>query len=254
MGVILYGAYDLLVPDPTCSDGIQNQGEEGIDCGSVCGVLCGAPLEALIVGEPEKFDAGDDLDVLVEIKNPNTIFGAARVDWRLVVLDGTGQEVTSRRGFTYANPLETRFLIVTFPGLEAQGAGVQFEYEPAEVRWFGGRLPKTQVVDFSVLNEQFVTDEDGSVSYTADIRNDSTFDFDEVDVSVILLDVSGRRLGIGATIIRTLVAGQIRAVTVQWPFNIAGTPVRTQVEVSTNVFNNDNFIRTYGGQERFQGF
>ena len=25
---------------PTCSDGIQNQTEEGIDCGAICGISC----------------------------------------------------------------------------------------------------------------------------------------------------------------------------------------------------------------------
>lgn len=261
IGAILFGAYNILVPNPSCSDGIQNQGEEGLDCGAVCGVLCSAPLEQFAVSEAQSFLVSDDLDVLVEIKNPNLIYGAPRLDYRVVVYENAdgagmlGEERISRRGFTYANPLETRYLIVTFPGFTGQVDDiVRFEWEPEQTVVFEGRLSETQIVDFSVLNEQLEVSESGDVSFSADIRNDSTFDFDEVDVSVILFDASNQRIGVGATVIRTLAARQLRAVQLQWPSIHSGTPVRAQVEVSTNVFDNDNFIRTYGGQERFQGF
>lgn len=264
VGLILYGAYDILVPDPSCSDGRQNQGEEGVDCGSVCGVLCGAPLEQFTVSQPQQFVAGDDLDVLVEIQNPNIIYGAPRLDYRLVVYenaDGAGTlggEKVSRRGFTYANPLETRYLVVTIPGftreLGAVDDIVRFEWEPDRTAVYEGRLPETQIVDFSVLNERLEVSDDGAVSFRADIRNDATFDFDQVDVSVILLDAAGERIGVGSTIVRTLGARELRLVQLEWPPFQNGTPVRAQTHVSTNIFDNDNFLRTYGGQERFQGF
>lgn len=254
VGSLGYGAYDLLTPDPTCFDGIQNQEEDGVDCGTVCGVLCGAALEPLIVGEPQMFDAGEAIDVLVQLQNDNTVYGAARIDYRLAVLDTAGNEQTSRRGATYVNPLETRYLVMTFPGITPRGTGLRFEYDPQKVQWFQGRLPETQVIDFSVMNEALTVSEDGQASYTADVRNDSTFDFEEVDVTVLLFDASGQQVAVGATVVRTLAAGQVRAFTVVWPFAIVGTPIRAQAQVSTNAFNNANFIRTYGGQERFQQF
>jgi hypothetical protein len=253
-GLVLYGAYDFLVPDPSCSDGRQNQGEEGVDCGPVCGVLCGAELRPITVSEPETFAAGEGIDVLVELENDNVTYGAARIDYRLVLTDASGEELVTRRGFTYANPLETRFLVVSFPGVATDDvADTAFSYEPDRIQWFVGQLPETQAIDFAVFDEDLSL-ENGFAEFAAVARNDSTFDFEEVDVSVVLLDASGRRVGIGATVLRTFPANGIRAFTIQWPFELSGEPIRAQAEISTNVFDNDNFIRTYGGQERFQGF
>jgi hypothetical protein len=259
LGSLGYGAYDLLTPDATCSDGIRNQGEEGPDCGTVCGILCVAPLEPLQVSEPRlwsSFVVTGGADVLVEIKNPNVIYGAVRMDWVLRLLDGSGQEQAFRRGFTYANPLSTRHLIISFPGI-ASGMDwtARFEYDPKDVQWVQGDQPVTFAVDFTILNPQLTIGDDGRVMYRADVRNDSTFNFDEVDVSVLLYNADDVPVAAGATLFRTLRTGEVRAFTIPWPeLGQMHDPVRARVEVSTNFFDNENFIRTYGGQERFQGF
>lgn len=251
--VILYGAYDFLTPDASCSDGILNQKEEGVDCGPVCGNLCAPPLKALSSGDAKVFAAGSGTDVLVTIDNPNTLYGALRIDWTLTLTDSAGASKAVRQGSTYANPLQTRYLVVSFPGLDATGLKAQFVYDPAKVQWSLARAAAPQAVDFSVSQEQ-LTVASGSAGYSGVVRNDSRFSFDEVDVSVVLLDASGTTVGIGATILRTMPAAGIRAFSVPWPFPVSPRPVRARVYVDTNVFSNDNYIREFGAQERFQGF
>ncbi|HXV26696.1 MAG TPA: FxLYD domain-containing protein [Candidatus Paceibacterota bacterium] len=252
IGGIGYGAYDLFTPDASCSDGIRNQGEDGVDCGTVCGVLCASALRPLEVAEPEVYSADGTTDVLVAIENPNAIYGASRIDYELVLTDDAGERVSSRRGFTYGNPLETRYLVNSFPGVNAADVDVSFIYEPDGVAWLQADR-EFPGVTFSFVQEQFTVASE-SVRYSAVIRNGSTFNFDEVDVSVMLLDASGNTVGIGATVVRTLPAAGVRAFTVDWPFAVAPRPVRARAFGSTNVFSNANYIREYGAQERFQGF
>ena len=67
------------------------------------------------------------------------------------------------------------------------------------------------------------------------------------------IDASGKVVGANTTVQRTLAAGEERAFTMEWPFPVP-TAVNTEVIVTTNIFENANYIRTYGSQERFQGF
>ena len=47
--------------DPTCTDGLQNQGELGIDCGGPCPAICGATAtctDGIMNGDEEDIDCG----------------------------------------------------------------------------------------------------------------------------------------------------------------------------------------------------
>ena len=90
-------------------------------------------------------------------------------------------------------------------------------------------------------------------SFEGVVFNDSNYDFDSVDVSIVLFDSSNTIVGVNRTEIRTLLAKTERSYKVTWPSQITNV-ARTSVQVSTNLFENSNFIKSYGTQERFQEF
>ena len=79
-------------------------------------------------------------------------------------------------------------------------------------------------------------------------------DFDKIDVAVILFDNTGKIVGVGKTDIRTFVAKSERGFNVAWPFALSRNVARQDVEASTNLFENSNFIKSYGSPEKFQKF
>lgn len=249
-----WGLFRAFVAAPTCSDGVQNGREEGVDCGAVaCGVLCPSPVKALENIEPLIIKTGaGGYDVLAHLENPNGAYGASRVDYELVVRDAAGSVLASRRGFTYVNPAQPRYLLFPFQSLPATPAKAELSFVPADVEWGALTIDGAGVVQFAVRGEQF-SPASGSVQYTANVLNRSRFDFNEVDVTVLLYDRAGVVVGANTTIIRTLIAGEERAISVAWPFAVPDA-VRAQAIVTTNVFANDNFIRAYGSQERFQSY
>ena len=60
--------------------------------------------------------------------------------------------------------------------------------------------------------------------------------------------------GVGKTDIRTFVAKSERGFNVAWPFALSRNVARQDVEASTNLFENSNFIKSYGSPEKFQKF
>jgi len=238
--------YRAFVPAPTCSDGIQNAKEEGVDCGALaCGVLCPVPVKPLVNAEPVIFNTGpSNYDVLAHLENPNATYGASRVDYVLTVTDAQDKELAVRRGTTYVNPAQPRYLLFALSGLAGVPAKGALVFAPTDVTWAALSVEAAGDVQFAVRGDQFTTSST-SARFEATVGNLSKFNFDTLDITVLAYDSTGKIVGANTTIQRTVVSGEQRGFQVQWPFPLPGA-VRAQAIVTTNVFANDNFIRTYG--------
>ncbi|HXK36781.1 MAG TPA: hypothetical protein VJ553_04325 [Candidatus Paceibacterota bacterium] len=250
IGLVLWPVYRLFVPSPSCTDGIQNQEEEGVDCGVICGVTCPPALVPLTV-EPVRIILNDNgsWDVIVQLENENAVYGAPEVPYVLTVSDGDGATLVTRRGDAYVNPLQTTYLV--FPLIKIEGAPVSatFAVDPAEVQWLAGTATDTT---FAVRSDA-LTPSDERTRYEAIVINRTRFDFDLVDIVVLLEDSAGSVIGAGSTSVRTLRAGEERGFVVDWPFAVPGA-ARARAYVTTNLFSNDNYLREYGTQGRVPGF
>jgi len=248
-GGAAYGLIDwFFIIEPTCFDQIQNGEEEGIDCGTLaCGVACEEAIKPLQVSGEKLFKMGaGDYDFVAKIFNPNTSYGASEVRYS-IALAGLG----TRSGTTYILPGQTKYITVTSlrtdgdlpaqAGVSSVGLKVDF------AEWEKLDLPPGEV-NFISTREQFANSVFEGVAF-----NDSNYDFDTVDVSVILFDSSNSIIGINRTEIKTLASKTERAYKMTWPFP-QNDVFRTEVQISTNLFENSNFIKSYGTQERFQKF
>lgn len=244
-GSIGWFLFRAVVPAPTCSDGRQNGTEDGVDCGVVCGLLCPVPVKALENSEPVIIKTGpSDYDILAHLENPNATYGASRVDYVLTVTDAGGKELASRHGNTYVNPAQPRYLVFPLRGLTAAPAKAVLSFAPTDVTWAALSIDAAGDVQFAVRNDK-LTVSSQSARFEATAGNNSKFDFDTVDVSVLLYNNSGTIVGANSTVLRTLKSGEQRGFLVDWPFPVPGA-VRAQAIITTNVFLNENFIRTNG--------
>lgn len=250
---ICFGLYRLVVPAPSCVDGVRNGKEEGVDCGAVCGKSCPSPVQAL-QNLPIKLIANSDgsWDAIAHLENVNNAYGASRVDYVLRVTDATGATITNRREHTYVNPLQPRYLVFPLGALTAAPVSASLQFQPRDVQWQGLSVEGAGSVAFGVRSDTFTTASNSS-RYEALVSNRSGFDFDTVDITVLLYNSAGTVVGGGSTIATTMRAGQSRGIVITWPFSIPGV-TRTEASIGTNIFENDNFIKSYGSQERFQGF
>ena len=87
LAVILFSFFNK---KPTCFDGIQNQGEKGIDCGGPCNVLCRSDyFNPIIAWGPrwEKVPNNGTYNFLTYIQNPNAQAGAYNAPYDFRVYD-----------------------------------------------------------------------------------------------------------------------------------------------------------------------
>ncbi|MCK5081080.1 MAG: hypothetical protein KAQ63_02870, partial [Candidatus Moranbacteria bacterium] len=112
---IAYSFYSLIKPKATCQDGIKNQLEENIDCGGPC-APCDETheIEDFIIEKIEWVDtATNKFDTVVTIKNPNSLFGASTLRYKLKYFDQVGQIIKETAWLKdFILPQEEKYLLV----------------------------------------------------------------------------------------------------------------------------------------------
>lgn len=237
-----YGIYTSLAPKISCTDGIKNGKEEGLDCGVLaCGKACEPSIMPINIISSQFFKVGQgDYDFVAQLSNPNVLYGASRLEYIL----------GSISGFSYILPGQTKWLVLTALKISDRAEGVELVIK--NVQWEKLGLPNN-TVSFVLRSKDYHSVQKGT-ELTAVLYNYSNFDFDKVDVAVILLDDTDGIVGVGKTDIRTFISKSERGLNVVWPFVIGPKVERQEVQASTNLFENSNYIKSYGTEEKFQKF
>lgn len=229
---------------PTCLDGIKNGQEEGIDCGTLaCGAVCPSPVQAVQVQSVDlvKTPAGD-YDLAMRFYNPNTDYGVAAGTYELTV----GSQI-SPHDF-YLLPGQTKYLVLT--SLKGLSDSASAEVVIKSVQW--QKVSGDPSVALISSNERYTVSGNQTIFETT-VMNNSDFDLDSIDIGLIVSDSLGKILATNTTSIQTLLSHTQRYVKVSWPF-VLPVNARVDTEIGTNVFNNSNFLKTHGTQEKFQQF
>src|SRR3989338_1221880 len=247
---ISYGLIDyFFLIEATCFDKVQNNSEEGIDCGLLaCGVACEPAILPLNVLSQKLIEVrSGDYDFVAQINNPNSFFGTSRAKYTL----DFGGVIPNRSGTFYILPGQTRFIIVN--GIRSDSTLTSVSINITEVGW--EKVEVFENINFPIQRKSYAVVDKNCVfsEFEAVVLNNSDFDFDKVEVGVILSDGDNNIVAANRTDIRTFLSRTERYFKVSWPVALSET-ARQDIEILTNVFENSNFIKRYGTQERFQKY
>lgn len=192
-----------------------------------------------------------DYDFLAEIRNPNFDFGATEISYELNLFGQNGELVMARKGLVSLLPGQTRYELISPLIIDKEISAAEFKFIDVSWERLKEFIPQNL---FSVRNQEFSPLPSGQSIIRATLFNDSNFDFDRVDVNVILFDRNDDVLAVNKTDIRTFLAKTNRFFEVKWPKPFEGEISRIEINAYTNVFKNENFIKEHGTQEKFQRF
>lgn len=245
-------------PVPTCFDGIQNQNEEGIDCGGSC-ISC----ERLTIKDIQinwvKFLwlENNGYDLVAKISNPNPNFGLGQLTYIFKLYNAAGQEIKEQRGNSFILPGQEKYLIEgNVTAAETLGKIDLVIGKVAQEDWQKFN-EEYSLPNIYVLNKEFksLDDQSGVSQFSGIIKNDSAFDFDKIIVSIILFDTGKQILGVNKTEANTVLAGEERYFSALWFSPIKKEALNSiEVQAETNLLSNENFVRKYGVPEKFQEY
>jgi hypothetical protein len=235
-GGILLAIFILLVvafyfvfvkPEASCSDGIQNQNEEGVDCGGSCGNVClqnALPLK--LIGKVNLLYVGlERASLLAKVENPNSALAARSFDYKFDVYDEAGNFLTSASGKSFIYAREFKYILV--PNLAYPVDRIsRVDFTSSNPAW-------TSASDFvrpAVTVQDYETQTFGKeFRVSGRAVNQDLISIPEVRVIAVFFGKFGQTSAASETKLKNLKVDEVRPFTVIYPFTEGVDTEATQV-------------------------
>lgn len=224
--VIILPIFFFTYKAPSCSDGIKNQGELGIDCGGPCARLCEASALRLIIRWQRAFKVKDGVyNALAYVENPNLDSGIDTISYRFKLYDSANILIYERDGTTSVPPnkifgvFESNILT----GLRVP-ARVLFEFLGTPV-WTKSYAPDPGLV----ISNKVLSNQDTSPRLAATLQNSSISPVYNTEVVAILYDVTDNALAVSRTVVNDLNPGSMAPLVFTWPEPFTQTATRIEL-------------------------
>ena len=223
-------AFLLWYKPPTCSDGVQNQGERGIDCGGPCRELCQSDFVQPNVdwaGSEQVSHGIYNLAALVE--NPNINGASFDAQYTFHVYDNAGQLIVQKDGTMIipANRNTLAFVSGVSTG-ERIPYKVTFDFTAAP-EWKKSHDTLSSIL---LINNDYSEDAQSS-SLQSTFVNNALTPYTNVTVYAVLSDAQGNEVGFSKTFIDRLNPGVKVTAPFTWPFSHNGAVVKQDLYLVT---------------------
>ncbi|MCI0533494.1 hypothetical protein L0Y49_04720 [bacterium] len=224
----------ILHEDPTCTDGVQNGDEAGIDCGGSCPLLCLSQVSPPIVHWARAFKVAPGIyDAVAFLENPNTIAAVREILYNIKIYDSQNILIAEKFGKTFLLPSEQ---FAVFEGRIETGAReprrVFFEIvgTPLWIPFNPDSIPRLNIINETISNA------DSAPRLRAALVNKNIFEIRNIEISALIYDANGNAIGASATDVPIIHANEEVNLTFTWPEPFPGTPTRIDIIPRVNVF------------------
>lgn len=233
LGISCIGFFSLvlvatLYKTPSCTDHIQNQNEEGVDCGGSCTYLCTAQMQPPTTLFTKAItNSSGRTDVVALVENKNAAAGAKNVQYHLSVYGTDRVLLHEERGVIDLPPNALVPVYVAGAVSGKQKVGNAFlTIDPVVVQWFSIAEDPRIVPTVSNIKEG------GSVSaprIQATLSNTGVVALRAVETVVVVRDARGEVVGTSKTIIPVIPAQGGATATFTWNDAFSGIPASIEV-------------------------
>jgi len=215
-----------LYKTPSCTDGIQNQNEPGIDCGGPCAYLCTAQLQQPVVLFTKVLKNADGrVDVIALVENKNTNAAAKNVPYN-ITLYGINQIFIQKVSGTLDLPPNTT-IPVFVPGISSGKQKVTsafLEITASAPQWFATTAdPRIVPIVLNAIKGGTTSEP----RIEAILENPGVITLNNVQVIVIVYNDKKEIIAVSRTVIPTI-QGQAVA-TFTWNSAFASLPTLIEI-------------------------
>lgn len=201
---------------PTCQDNKQNQGEEGIDCGGPCDLVCGFTIIDPIVrwSRVLKTYAGV-YSVVAMIENLNVLAEARSVPYIFKLYDDQGLLINERKGEVF---IPSNKIFPIFEGAITAGnripQRVNFEFLQ-KPKWVKTQTPAS-TDGISVRNIKFF-EKNNLPRVSAVIENNLVTDIKNAELIILIYDKSDNLINSSKTVLDLVKTNSSEKIIFTWP-------------------------------------
>jgi hypothetical protein len=213
---------------PTCSDGTQNQGEVGIDCGGPCTILCRAQyVNPVIIWGPRwaKVLSSGSYNFLTYAQNPNIGAGAYNVPYLFKVYDKNDILLYQKTDTTYIPPNNNFVIFEDNINLNDKiPVRTKFEFTGNPV-WQKMESSESSITAVS----KNLINEDTKPKLLVNMRNTTLTAVENIEAIAILYDENNNAITFSRTKIDSIDADGTADIVFTWPEKFDRKVVRIDI-------------------------
>lgn len=215
----------LIYRAPTCSDGKQNQGETGIDCGGSCRAVCASAAIEPIVWWQRFFQISPGVyNAAARVENPNTDSSAMRAKYIFKLYDKANAVIALREGETNI-PSHQIFYVFEGGLVTGERLPVKATFEfVTPLNW----IVETTTIPLSVAG-QVLSKTSTTPRLDAILRNNSDNDIRDVEVVAVIFDAEGNAINSSKTVIDTALSESATPFFFTWRQPFDKEPARIEI-------------------------
>jgi hypothetical protein len=229
--LVVTGIHFLFFRSPaSCFDNIQNQGEQGVDCGGPCAKVCiPSTIQPIsVLGTVHVFSpTTGHVTVLAQLENANSDFGASSFNYVVTLYgldDMTVVGTLAGSSFTYAD--ETKYIVLPNEPVPMQIGRADIAI--GNVQWVPA--DRMGLVPLFTFTNIMPSSGKGYVTIGGDITDRDISSFSSVTLVAIFKNAAGSPIGASATELDSISPGTAQAFSVSYPAlpneNISATELK----------------------------
>lgn len=212
---------------PSCSDNVQNQGEQGIDCGGPCPYLCTALEQPPVVLFTQVINVGARTDIVAEVENKNTSAAAKNVPYVISLYDTKHELIQNINGTIDLPPRSTEPVYI--PGAYAgqrKAASAFLSIDSSLPEWFTLLTGSYVVPTVSNITKSGTA---SNPRIEAKITNSSFSALADVTVIIFVHDAKNNVIAASSTVIPSLQGNGQAIATFTWNEPFPSTPAVLEI-------------------------
>jgi len=185
---------------PSCTDGKQNGGEAGVDCGGPCQIFCASQVsDAKVLWARAFHVAGDRYNVMAYLENQNPTAEIKDIGYEFRLYDADNTFITLRDGRTNIPP--NGRVAIFEPGINVGNKIPQttlFKFTDAPVWTKADAQAETKVA--LTVTDKNLTQTDSIPRLTATVANNTIYNVSGALFTAIVYDGNGNAVGASKTL------------------------------------------------------
>ncbi len=226
VALVLAGVlFAVLYKVPTCTDRVQNQGEEGVDCGGSCPYLCTVSVlpPAVTFVRPVSPQASRT-DIIAYVANRNPHAAAKRAGYTVELFGADGAHISSVQGTIDLPPGRTVPLFIPAAARGSVVATAFLTFSSSTLAWYKAEP------DISAITVQDILLTDGSMPrVTATLANPSFDARYDVQAIAVVFDASDNAIAASRTVLPSVKARSTAPITFTWNLPFPAAAARVEV-------------------------
>ncbi len=235
-GIGYWITYPYFNKAPTCTDGVQNGTETGVDCGGSCVIACTLQVDQISILWSRAFQVVPGrYNALAYLENHNENTAIYKIKYRFRFADKDNLYIGKREGETYIPP-KGKFAVFE-PAIDVGNSiPVYTTFEFTEVpTWI--KVSKQQVDQLKVYVSNIkLENENTEPKMSALVKNDSLFRIPEVSFVAILYDTLGNAVSASHTYLDVLQGEASADISFTWREPITSKIVEKEIIPMFNIF------------------